>query len=64
MSNFQARTRLRGEIDYHQAIWLDNYYEHGAYGVRFTDGPHKGEIFPARNCAIAKDESRKEYDEK
>lgn len=56
MSNFTARTRLRGEVTYYQANWIDNYYEHRAYGVEFLEGEHKGEIHPARNCAIAKDD--------
>lgn len=38
MSNFTARTRLRGEVTYHKAEWLDNYYDHGAYGVKFLGG--------------------------
>jgi len=57
MSNFTARTRLRGETTYYKASWLDNYYEHRAYGVIFLEGPHKDEAHPARNCAIAKDDN-------
>lgn len=57
MSNFTARTRLRGEVAYHKANWMDGYYVHGAYGVKFLEGPHKDEIHPARNCAIARDDS-------
>lgn len=57
MSNFTARTRLRGEVTYHKANWIDNYYDHGAYGVKFLEGPHEGEIHPPKDCAIAKDDA-------
>lgn len=57
MSNFTARTRIRGETTYHRAEWIDNHYDHKAYGVKFLEGPHEGEIHPARNCAIAKDDN-------
>lgn len=56
MSNFTARTRLRGEVTYHKANWIDNYRESGKYAVIFLDGPHQGETHPENNCAIAKDD--------
>lgn len=59
MSNFTARTRVRGEVAYHRANWIDDYYGHGTYGVKFIDGPHQGEVFRADNCAIAQDEEYK-----
>ncbi len=55
MSSFQARTRLRGEVTYHKANWLDNAKQR-EYQVLFTEGPHKGESYSAKNCAIAQDD--------
>lgn len=57
MSNFTARTRVRGEVSYYTANWIDSYYPDGRYGVKFLEGPHQGEIHPARNCAMAKDDN-------
>ncbi len=54
MSNFQARTRLRGEVSYYKANWQDNH--DGYHSVLFIDGPHKGETHSAKNCAIAQDD--------
>lgn len=55
MSNFTARTRVRGEVTYYKANWLDSYYGDRKYGVKFVDGPHQGEVFREEDCAIAQD---------
>lgn len=55
MSNFQARTRLRGEVTYHKANWLKGARQR-EHQVLFMDGPHKGETYSAKNCAIAQDD--------
>ncbi len=57
MSEFRARTRLRGEIRYYPATWIADYFKFHQYGVRFEDGPHKGEIHHKKDCAIAKDDA-------
>lgn len=56
MSNFYARTRLIGEIDYYRAAWIDDCFGDGNYGVRFEEGPHTGKVYPAKKCKIAKKE--------
>lgn len=56
MSNFTARTRLRGEVTYHRANWLGDYLQSGCYVVVFLEGKHKGEKYMERDCAIAKDD--------
>lgn len=56
MSNFYARTRLRGEISYYRAAWLDNCFGDHKYGVRFEEGPHTGKVYPESKCKIAKEE--------
>lgn len=55
MSNFRARTRLRGTVEYRHATWLDGYFGGRKYGVRFEDDPEK-RVYPAEQCAIAKDD--------
>ncbi len=57
MSNFTARTRLRGEITYYHANWIDDYYGKGKRGVMFMEGPHHGNAYPENMCAIARDDS-------
>ncbi len=56
MSNFRARTRLYGELDYYKAAWLDNCFGDHKYGVRFEEGPHAGKVYPESKCKIAKEE--------
>lgn len=56
MSNFTARTRVLGEVAYYEANWIDNYYKDGRYGVMFMEGPHIGDAYPEKMCAIAKDD--------
>lgn len=56
MKTFQARTRLRGEIDYYKATWTKDNNLRSGYRVHFDEGPHKGERHGADFCAIAKDE--------
>lgn len=53
---FTARTRVRGEIDYHYASWDKS--KSGSYVVEFLSGPHKGEKYTAVDVAIAKKEWR------
>ena len=53
MSEFQARTRLRGEIRYYRATWIADYFKFHQHGVRFEEGPHRGEIYHKKDCAIA-----------
>ena len=56
MSNFYARTRLRGTIDYYKAAWID----HGNhYLILFNEGPNAGKYFREDECAIALDEASK-----
>lgn len=55
MSNFYARTRLRGTIEYRKAAWIDGYFDGREYGVRFEDDPEK-KVYHARDCAIAQDD--------
>lgn len=56
MSNFTARTRLRGEVVYYRANWQNSSHGYGKHSVLFVEGPHKGETYPELNCAIAKDD--------
>ena len=35
MSNFTRRTRNPETGEFEEAEWLDNYYSHRTYGVRF-----------------------------
>lgn len=50
INDFMAvRTRLRGEISYFPAKWIQN--PAGGYMVEFLDGPHKGEKFDSRQVA-------------
>lgn len=56
MSNFTARTRLRGETEYHKATWLDSFYGPRRYGIKFLEGKHRGEVFQEQECTIAKDD--------
>lgn len=56
MSSFTARTRLRGEVTYHPAKWIDDYRNRGSHIVIFLKGKHKGEKHLEHNCAIAKDD--------
>lgn len=59
MSNFQAKTRLRGEVTFHLANWIDNYFDQRKYGVRFMEGEHSGEIHHEDECAIITSEKHK-----
>lgn len=56
MSNFYARTRLIGELEYYRAAWIDGCYGGHKYGVRFEEGPHAGRVYPEFKCKIAKEE--------
>lgn len=46
-----ARTRLRGEIDYYDAIWKEWPKARGGFVVKFITGPHKDEKYEAINVA-------------
>lgn len=46
-----ARTRLRGEIDYYDAIWKEWPKARGGYVVKFLAGPHKDEKYEAVKVA-------------
>ncbi len=52
MSNFYARTRVRGEVDFNKATWMDGYFGGRKYGVRFLEGKHEGEVFHEDQVAI------------
>lgn len=52
MSNFYARTRLRGTIKYRKAVWIDGYFGGRKYGIKFEDDP-EGRVYPEEQCAIA-----------
>lgn len=56
MSNFTARTRLRGEVTYYKAQWFDGYMGSDEHVVKFLEGKHAGETYQASHCAIAKDD--------
>lgn len=53
--SFLARTRVRGEIDYHTAIWREKRNMRGGYEVEFINGPHRGEKYVAIDVAKAKE---------
>lgn len=46
---FVAQTRIRGEIDYYDAIWKEWPKARGGYVVKFITGPHKNEKYEAIN---------------
>lgn len=56
MNNFTARTRLRGEVTYHDAEWVKDPRDERKHRVRFLSGPHAGNGYPEGMCAIAKDD--------
>lgn len=47
------------EITYHRAAYLDNYFGGRKFGVRFEEGPHKGEIYHEDECKIALDDAER-----
>lgn len=51
---FVARTRVRGEPDYYDAMWKKWPAARGKYVVKFLDGPHKDEKYEAFSVAKAK----------
>lgn len=57
MSNFTARTRLRGETNYYDAVW-ETIKRNGKtmHHVMFMNGPHAGNAYPESMCVIAKDD--------
>lgn len=48
---FVAKTRLRGEIEYYDAIWKEWPKARGGYAVKFLTGPHKNEKYEAIQVA-------------
>lgn len=44
---FVAQTRLRGEIDYYDAMWKEWPKARGGFVVKFLKGPHKDERYEA-----------------
>lgn len=40
-----AQTRLRGELEFYDAVWVECEKCRGGFAVKFIKGPHKGEKF-------------------
>lgn len=57
MSNFNAPTRLKGSNDeFKDAVWIDNYFGHRHYGVRFRG---TAKILDADLCEVKEEHGQR-----
>lgn len=57
MSNFCALTRLKGSNDkFTEAVWIDNYFGHHHYGVRFRG---TAKIWDADLCEVKEEHEQR-----